>query len=176
MNNIKLRALTENDIPLTLLWNNQEDIKNLYAGHPFPVNIEMEKEWYKKITMSNFPVTVFGIETVIEKKLIGLSFLKNINLIHRKAELAIYIGDETARGKGFSKEAIIQTLNFAFKSLGLNRIFLFVQANNEPAIKLYENVGFKKEGVLRNSMFKNGYFYDEWVMGLLNTDFGNNEQ
>ena len=45
MGNIQLRALTETDIPTTLAWNNQEDIKDLYAGHPFPVNYEMEKEW-----------------------------------------------------------------------------------------------------------------------------------
>lgn len=175
MTNIRLRALTETDIPKTLEWNNQEDIKEFYAGHPFPINMEMEKEWYSKITKSNFPTSVFGIEHISENKLIGLSFLKNINLIHRKAEFAIFIGDEQARGKGFSKEATIQTLKFGFNSLGLNRIFLSVQANNEIAIKLYEKVGFVKEGLLRNSAFKNGFFLDEIIMGILSKDFKIND-
>jgi RimJ/RimL family protein N-acetyltransferase len=175
MGNIQLRALTETDIPTTLAWNNQEDIKDLYAGHPFPVNYEMEKEWYNKITKLNFPTTVFGIELIQEKKLIGLSFLKNINMIHRKAEFAIFIGDEKERGKGYSKDATLKTLKFGFNSLGLQRIYLSVQDNNETAIKLYEKVGFIKEGLLRNSTFKNGTFYNEIIMGLLISDLNINE-
>jgi hypothetical protein len=46
---IKLRALTKKDIDLTLKWNNQDDIRELYLGHPFPINREMEEKWYDKI-------------------------------------------------------------------------------------------------------------------------------
>jgi RimJ/RimL family protein N-acetyltransferase len=175
MENIQLRAITETDIPTTLAWNNQEDIKDLYAGHPFPVNTEMEKEWYTKIIKSNFPTTVFGIELIQEKKIIGLSFLKNINMIHRKAEFAIFIGDKQERGKGFSKDATLKTLKFGFYKIGLQRIYLSVQENNETAINLYEKLGFKKEGFLRNSAFKNGAFYNEIIMGLLISDLNINE-
>lgn len=62
MNIIKLRALSIDDKEKTLGWHNQEDIVDLYSGHPFPVNPEMEKKWYEKILTSNFPLTVFGIE------------------------------------------------------------------------------------------------------------------
>lgn len=173
MENIKLRALTTKDKELTLRWNNQDDIKLLYSGHPFPVNIEMESEWIEKITKSNFPTTVFGIELIQEEKLIGISILKNINLIHRKAEFAIFIGDKTERGKGYSKEATFKTLDFGFNQLGLNRIYLFVQSNNKAAINLYQKTGFQIEGETRNSIFKNGKFMDEIVMGILKEDFSN---
>ena len=118
---------------------------------------------------------MFGIELLKEKKLIGLTFLKNINLIHRKAEFAIFIGEEKERGKGYSKEATLKTLKFGFNNLGLQRIYLSVQDNNETAIKLYEKVGFIKEGILRNSIFKNGAFYNELVMGLLISDLNIND-
>ena len=45
---IKLRALTIEDMQNTLEWHNQEDISDLYSGHPFPVNAEMERRWYDK--------------------------------------------------------------------------------------------------------------------------------
>jgi RimJ/RimL family protein N-acetyltransferase len=171
MEAISLRAISASDIQTTLTWNNQVDLKELYFGHPFPVNIEMEREWYDKILRSNIPTTVFGIELKEEKKLIGLASLKNISLIHRKAEFAIFIGDNMERGKGYSTEASIKTLNFGFNQLGLVRIYLFVQSNNEAAIKLYEKVGFKLEGELRNSVYKNGIFINEKVMGILKKEF-----
>ncbi len=41
---IRLRALTMADLPKTLAWHNQADIVDLYSGHPFPVNLEMEQK------------------------------------------------------------------------------------------------------------------------------------
>jgi RimJ/RimL family protein N-acetyltransferase len=49
----------------------------------------------------------------------------------------------------------------------IKRIQLGVTASNAPAIHLYEKLGFEKEGLRRRGMFKNGRFYDTWLMGLL---------
>jgi RimJ/RimL family protein N-acetyltransferase len=169
--NIKLRALEKEDIEKTIVWHNQEEIKELYAGHPFPVNMEQEKKWYDKILLSNFPTTVFGIEKIEDKKLIGITIIKNINLIHRESEFAIYIGDEEERGKGYSRIATLLTLKFGFYSIGLNRIFLKVLEENTTAINLYEKVGFIKEGMLRKSVFKNNDFKNEIIMSILRDDY-----
>src|SRR5690554_4399663 len=126
MKRINLRALTLSDIDRTLDWSNNEEISNLYSGHPFPVNLEMERKWYEKILTSNFPVTVFGIEFTENKLLIGITVLKGINMIDRNAEFAIYIGDMNYKGKGLAKEATIETLKFGFYKLGLHRIYLKV--------------------------------------------------
>ena len=93
-NKIRLRALEKDDLKKTILWHNQNDIKKVYSGHPFPVNKEQEIQWYDKVLLSNFPTTVFGIEKIEDTKLIGISILKNINLINRSAEFSVYIGDQ----------------------------------------------------------------------------------
>ncbi len=168
---VKLRALTIGDIEKTLVWHNSEDIQDLYIGHPFPINREMEELWYSKILTSNYPTTVFGIEICDSNLLIGLTFLKEINNIHRSAEFAIYIGDISNRGKGYSKDATAETIRFAFEKLGLNRVFLKVLSRNTVAINLYKTVGFKEEGVLRECIFKNNCFEDEIVMSMLRSDY-----
>jgi RimJ/RimL family protein N-acetyltransferase len=168
---ILLRALTKPDIDLTLKWHNQEDIRDLYLGHPFPINYETEEKWYEKILLSNIPTSVFGIELIENNKLIGLTLLKDINWINRSCEFAIYIGDAIERSKGYSKEATISTLEFAFFKLGLNRVFLKVLVENENAIKLYHKCGFKEEGILRSSIFKNGAFKNELVLSILQDEF-----
>lgn len=168
---IKLRALTSEDQPITLSWHNQQDIVYYYSGHPFPVNQEMEKKWYEKILTSNFPVTVFGIELLENNSLVGISVLKDINMINRMSEFAIYIGEEPYRGKGIAKEASLKTLEFGFHRIGLNRICLKVLEENKAAINLYQQLGFQKEGVLRNSVFKNNRFENEIIFGMLKEEF-----
>lgn len=175
MNKIKLRALTYADMEKTLAWHNQEDISDLYSGHPFPVNIEMEQKWYEKVLTSNFPVTVFGIELVESKELIGITVLRDINMINRVAEFAIYIGNKAERGKGLSKEATINTLLFGFLKLNLNRIFLKVLEENTFAIKLYQSLGFTMEGKLRNNIFKNGEYKSELIYSILKAEFKQNQ-
>ena len=170
-NSVRLRALEKEDIEKTIVWHNKKDIKDLYAGHPFPVNMEQEKRWYDKILTSNFPTTVFGIEKNEDKKLIGITILKSINLINRVSEFAIYIGDEEERGKGYSSTATLLTLNFGFYNLGLNRIFLKVLEENTPAIKLYEKCYFTQEGILRETIFKNNEFKNELIMSVLKSEF-----
>ncbi len=171
MDKIILRALTSQDLNDTLRWHNQEDIRMMYSGHPFPVNLELEQKWYEKILTSNFPTTVFGISIKDSSTLIGISMLKDINMINRVAEFAIYIGDENYRGKGYSYEATLETLNFAFNQLGLNRIFLKVLQENDAAIKLYLKAGFQKEGVLRKAVFKNNEYKDEFIMSILEAEY-----
>jgi len=168
---IKLRALTKNDIDLTLKWNNQDYIKQLYLGHPFPINREMEEQWYGKILTSNFPTTIFGIELINDKKLIGITALKGINLVNRNAEFAIYIGDKEQRRKGYAFEATVLTLKFGFYDLGLNRMFLKVLENNTSAIRLYEKCKLSKEGILRKAVFKKNEFHNEIIMSILKEEF-----
>jgi RimJ/RimL family protein N-acetyltransferase len=171
MSKIMLRALTIADIDKTLKWHNLIHIQDNYLSHPFPVNMEMERKWYDKILTSNIPITVFGIEYIANNELIGITVLKEINFINRSSEFGIYIGEEKYNGKGLAKEATLLTLRFAFYKLGLNRVFLKVIEDNITAIELYKSVGFKNEGLLRQSVFKNNSYKNEIIMSILNNEF-----
>jgi RimJ/RimL family protein N-acetyltransferase len=168
---IKLRALTQSDLELTLQWNNQPDIRDTYAGHPYPVNREKEQAWYNRVLTSDASLNVFGIELTASQKLIGLTMLKNVNFINREAEWAIYIGDAEERGKGYAKEAMIQTLRWGFHQLGLNRIFLKVETQNINAIGMYKKAGFVEEGILRNCVFKNNEYRSQMILSMLQDEF-----
>ena len=174
MKKIKLRALTSTDVDKTLTWHNEALISDLYLGHPFPVNIEMERKWYDKILTSNFPTTVFGIEYIENKTLIGITLLKDIDMINRSAELAIYIGDTEYKGKGLSKEATQDTFKFGFFKLGLNRITARVLSENKTSITMFEKVGFKTEGIMRQVLYKNNEFKNVLLMSILKQDIDGN--
>ncbi|KGX92275.1 hypothetical protein N781_17515 [Pontibacillus halophilus JSM 076056 = DSM 19796] len=46
----------------------------------------------------------------------------------------------------------------------ITRLELHVVTANEPAIKLYNQRGFEIEGTIRNSLYIDGHYYDEYIM------------
>ncbi len=53
------------------------------------------------------------------------------------------------------------------KEKGLKRIELTVRENNKTAIRLYEKLGFKIEGVHLNAIYQNACFENQLTMALL---------
>lgn len=54
------------------------------------------------------------------------------------------------------------------KKEGLHRIGLNVVADNKRAVRLYQKMGFKIEGVMKDAYFgEDGKYHDMLVMGLL---------
>ena len=168
---IRLRALIKDDAKISWDWRNKENLRYYYSGHPFFVTLEKQEAWLDSLLGSDIPRTSFGIEEIETGSLIGMSFLMNIDLIHRTAEFSIFIGEENAKGKGYGKEATLKTVEFAFMHLNLNRVSLKVQEDNYNAIKLYEKCKFRKEGILRECLYKNGHYLNEIIMSLLRSEY-----
>jgi RimJ/RimL family protein N-acetyltransferase len=64
------------------------------------------------------------------------------------------------RGKGYGTDAVNTMVQYAFKELRLNCICANILSYNEASVKLFERCGFKREGVLRQRVFKKGHFVD----------------
>lgn len=84
--------------------------------------------------------------------------------------LRIYIGDPKLRGKGYGRQAMEALLDLAFRSWDVKRVYLDHYTGN-PASHLYLSLGFKYEGVIRNSCRKNGQLYDVHLMSMLDDEY-----
>ena len=98
---------------------------------------------------------------------VGTIGLSRIDLVNRRAEYGVLIGEPDARGKGLAAEASRLLLAYAFGTLGLRRVYLHVLARNADALRLYRRVGFQPEGVLRQHVRKGDEFLDVAVMAVL---------
>ena len=98
---------------------------------------------------------------------VGTIGLSRIDLVNRRAEYGVLIGEPGARGKGLAAEASRLLLGYAFGTLGLRRVYLHVFARNTDALRLYRRVGFQPEGVLRQHVRKGDEFLDVAVMAVL---------
>lgn len=110
--------------------------------------------------------------TICDKsgKMIGRIVLSDIIQGWKMELLRIYIADTTNRGKGYGRQAIEWVLDYAFNKLGMKRIYLDYYTGN-PAQYLYESLGFKHEGCLRDNCRKNGKLYDVHLMSMLAEEY-----
>jgi len=173
---IRLRALRSEDAQLTWKWRNLPEVREMYAGHPFYVNPEKEQQWYQKILTSDYPIASFGIEIVELEKLVGVCFLKDINYIHRTAEYSIFMIDKAYENRWYLRHAYFQGLDFAFYDLNLNRVWAKIYEYNRKALGLIQYFGFKKEGVIRQSAYKNGKYVNEVILSILKDEYDNLER
>jgi len=82
------------------------------------------------------------------------------------ADLLIYIHQDF-QDLGLGTRMMEKAIELA-KQRGFHRLGLTVVADNHRAIRVYEKVGFKKEGIARETFYGDDYrYHDEVEMGLL---------
>jgi RimJ/RimL family protein N-acetyltransferase len=89
---------------------------------------------------------------------------------NHRASYTVGIFDPMLRGRGLGREITTLVVEWAFHELGLHRVELEVLTSNAPAIRCYEAVGFRYEGVrLDFELYPDGW-RDFLSMALLETD------
>jgi len=104
-------------------------------------------------------------------RLIGTCAFSQLDADNGSALYHITIGEKDAWGQGFGTEATWLMLRHAFETLGLHRIALYVFEFNERAIRAYQRCGFVVEGRARESIFRDGRWWDELAMSVLESDW-----
>ena len=98
--------------------------------------------------------------------LIGSIGFVEFDWTSRKTEIGYWI-DKAEEGKGIVSAACKVLIDYAIADLGMNRVEIRCSAENKRSAAIPERFGFKKEGVLRQSEFRNGHLHDFVVYGLL---------
>jgi RimJ/RimL family protein N-acetyltransferase len=104
-------------------------------------------------------------------RLIGTCAFSQLDSENGSALYHITIGESDAWGVGFGTEATQLMLDHAFGTLGLHRISLYVFEFNERAIRAYRRCGFVIEGRARESIWRDGRWWDELAMSVLESDW-----
>jgi [ribosomal protein S5]-alanine N-acetyltransferase len=101
------------------------------------------------------------------KKFVGTICIEKIDMTNKNANVGYWVA-ESKRGKGIGTGAVRLAVKFGFNKLGLKRIYAIVTEDNIASRKVLEKAGFKKEGLLRKSVFKKGKFFNEYIYSILN--------
>ncbi|MGO8684350.1 MAG: GNAT family N-acetyltransferase [Thermoleophilia bacterium] len=101
-------------------------------------------------------------------EVIGHIELNGIDMSQRQARITrLLVGDVARRGQGIDSEIVLAMLRVGFDELDLQRIELFVFEFNVVAIRLYEQLGFVREGSLVEFYSRGDSFWNVYVLAML---------
>ena len=100
---------------------------------------------------------------------LGFAAVVDLDLEARQGEIGYVIAPE-ARGRGVAGRALRLTTAWALDGLGLERVELRIDTQNEPSIRVAERCGYVREGVFRSLHLKEDIRTDVVVYSLLAGD------
>jgi len=104
-------------------------------------------------------------------KAVGEIVLLNIDPDNRSANIRIGLFRVADLDQGYGSEAMRLMVDYGFRTLKLHRIGLDVLDFNTRAVHVYEKIGFKQEGMLRDTLFYEGAYHSEILMGILESEW-----
>ena len=158
-----LREFVETDIQNKLEWiNNPEN--NLYLHYDIPLIYDKTLEWFRNKNND----ARLDLVIVIDGIPVGLLGLLHIDVNNRKAEFYISMGVSKYKNRGIATRATLLLIKYSFTTLKLHKIYLTTDGANILAQKLFERVGFKKEGIFEDDLYHRGQYIQRIRYGLVN--------
>lgn len=165
---ITIREAKPADAPATLVFMKtllaEPDVYMLRTADEFNLSVRQEEAVLRDFHES--PNSIF-IVAEVDGQMVGMADLRGgrYQADRHCAELSILVA-KAWRGKGVGSQMIEYLLQWAKENPVLKRVFLFVAAPNEGAVRLYERCGFLKEGHMPGDYHRNGQYYDSYIMGM----------
>ncbi len=166
---VYLRPLEKEDFNQLYVWSNDPEIRGL-TGEVFPTSQDSIEEFQARLRKDNSRVW-FGVVVKENDRLIGEAGLLRMFPAWRTTDLSLIIGDRTAWRKGYGSEAMELLLDYAFGYLNFHRVAIGVVGTNQRALRFYEKMGFRQEGVQRDGYFYNHTYQDFVMMSILEDEF-----
>jgi len=145
---------------LVELHNDPMVLKNI--TNPNIISLEHHNEWWKSIDNIKEIRKIF----CVNKDRAGFCKFYKIDKVNNNCVLGADL-HSSYRGKHFSKYMWNLMLDFCFNQNHLNMVYLTTAEYNTIAINLYRSLGFKDAGLIPQSLYRDGKYYDQICMYML---------
>lgn len=175
---VMFRTFEESDVAAIYKWLNDDDLTSMSVGLSRRLSYEEAENWVKARKNHN-PYKVFWAICPIgqPEKIIGYACLTDIHYVNSSANFdGIVIGDPDYRNGVAWVETYLFILEYAFDRLNLNRLFNTCIVEHPVSNTISEVLFYKKEGEMREAVYKNGCFYDLAIWGILKREYNVHKQ
>jgi diamine N-acetyltransferase len=166
---VYLRAIEPDDYPLFHCWANDPETRGL-TGEARPCTLASTREYYEQIQKAADRVWLAVVERETHR-VVGETGLLRMFPAWRTTDWSLIIGDPQARGRGYGTEAALLMLDSAFGYQNFHRVSIGVVGFNEGALRFYERLGFKREGIQDEGYYYAHRYHDFVMMRLLEDEF-----
>ena len=164
-----LRPFGKKDATYIQKWSNDAGLRRLIGEVASMSRAETEK-FYKELR-NDKDRAWYVIVLKRNDRVIGEAGLLRMFKPWRTTDMTIIIGEKDAWRKGYGTEAGNLLLDYAFNQLGFHRVSIGVVGLNKGALRFWESLGFKKEGVERDGYYYNNKYSDFVMMSILEDEF-----
>lgn len=157
---VRLRGLRDEDAEtISAGLSNPEVARTLDHWAHGPYSVDQARDFVRR----HDPGTVnFAVESLRLGTMVGCTGLRELNFRDRNCEWGIWIGPPEHWNQGYGTEACRLMTAYAFRELGMEKVYLQVYESNPGARRAYEKAGYRVEGTLPR---------DHWWDGGLVTTF-----
>ena len=163
--NIKLLPIKTDDTDFVLSLRNDLEIARRFFSDP-PVYESVHTKWLSQRDEKDLDFIIW-----YEGSRSGRISITHVNYRHSKAEYGIVIHPDY-RGRNIAFRASQLLINYVFKELPIRKLSLQAFADNNIAIRLYEKLGFSREGLLKQEYLRSGVYQDVLLMALFKENWG----
>ena len=163
---VYLRAFEPDDYKTTIKWRKDDVIWDMLGGTKYFVSEAYEKQWIEN-TIFNSKDVKLAVCLDENDKHIGNVYMTNINEINRSCVSHVLIGEKEYWGHGYAREALLLAIDYMFNERNIHRIQAKVLVSNVASLNMHEKCGYKLEGTLREAVYKNGKYQDQYVLALV---------
>lgn len=166
-NKVILRAFCDKDAEFFFHWYNQPEVM-FECGFYEPTTLEAE---IKRICVPEGANEDWYAITDLSGKLIGETGFLCMWPNWFRTDMSMIIPNPSDQGKGYGSDAGRLMLDKAFRHYNLNRVSIGVVELNTQALKYWEKLGFKKEGIEEQGYFHCGKYSDFVLMRILRSEY-----
>lgn len=172
LDNIGIRAIEVEDLPLLQKWRNNENLRKYFREYR-DFSLAQKKTWYDSMIKSpNFEM--FIIVDIKNNESIGVAGLTYIDWVNRHADVHFYIGKE---GKWidnvYSPVAMKLILNYGFYTLNLNKLWAEIYEIDTEKLQFFGDLGFSIDASFREHYYYQGKYYTSHILSLLKREYAN---
>ena len=168
---VGLGPIRKDLISLYTKWWNDPKVMVPSSGFFWPHTEQDMEAWYEKAAVrgDGSSVHFLAYELKTERPL-GIFTLFQISYRNQTAWASSFIGETDCWGQGYATESRRLLLTYAFETLGLHHVIVGIYADNLASIRVAEKVGYKRIGVQRQAVRKNGGYIDAVFFDILPED------
>lgn len=172
---VYLRALEPDDYKTSIEWRRDNEIWGMVGSTKYFVSEAYEKKWVEDTIFNSRDIKLAVCE-VGSNKYIGNVYATDIDQTNRSCTTGVLIGNHDYWSQGYASEAYRLLLDYLFNERNINRVQAYVLENNVASIKMHQKVGYKIEGTLRQSVYKNGKYLDLVILSVLKDEYFQDKQ